>query len=350
MRNFNILFCHFIFVFIFYGTVNANLYSNIVAHYTFNNTLYDESGNGNDGIEYGATLSKDRFGNDYSAYSFDGINNYVEVPNSASLQFNMGDSIAISLWICPLTSNSNSVFLQKGGIDNNEANYVLRQNGMQVDFFYWAANNSWQGVRTGNVLAINKWNHIAVSFKFGSPETLRIHVNCVQRNYNWAWGNGKIGPHESIQSLRFGGINYWGQKYKGLIDEVLIFNRFLSELEIRQLFTANENLQLKYLDHASINDLNGNNLPEIATLAFSRKSNTIVFIKDSKTNLIINEIQFFNDNNWEPVSMSIVPDINNNNAPEISVLGTKKTTGTVWVQIKDSHTGEWLNNLSFPTQ
>jgi len=350
MYSFKILIWQFVLIFFLYGAVHANLYTNIVAHYTFNNTLYDESGNGNDGIEYGATFSKDRFGNDYSAYSFDGINNYVEVPNSPSLQFNTGDTISISIWICPLTSKGNSVFIQKGGIDNNEANYVLRQNGQQLDFFYWGENSKWQGVRTGNVLLINKWNHIAVSFKFGKPETLRIHVNCVQRDFNWTWGDGKTGPHNSTQPLRFGGINYWGQKYQGLIDEILIFNRFLTELEIRRLFTTNENIQLKYLDHKSIKDLDGNNAPEIATLAHSRKLNTIVFIKDSKMNNIINEIQFFNDNNWEPVSMSIVQDMNNNNAPEISVLGTKKTTGTVWVQIKDSQTGELLNNISFPTQ
>jgi len=50
----------------------VNLDSGLVAYYPFNRNANDESGYGNNGSVFGATLTMDRFGNDSSAYYFDG--------------------------------------------------------------------------------------------------------------------------------------------------------------------------------------------------------------------------------------------------------------------------------------
>ena len=68
-----------IFSFLFITTgISQDLPSNIpanglVAYYPFNGNANDESGNSNNGNVLGASLSGDRFGNENSAYSFDGI-------------------------------------------------------------------------------------------------------------------------------------------------------------------------------------------------------------------------------------------------------------------------------------
>jgi hypothetical protein len=54
----------------------------IVAQYDFSGDANDLSGNGNHGTVNGATLTEDRFGNPNSAYSFDGVDDYIEVSNS----------------------------------------------------------------------------------------------------------------------------------------------------------------------------------------------------------------------------------------------------------------------------
>jgi hypothetical protein len=53
----------------------------LVAYYPFNGNANDESGNGNHGSVYGATLTEDRFGVPDSAYSFDGQNNFIQIEN-----------------------------------------------------------------------------------------------------------------------------------------------------------------------------------------------------------------------------------------------------------------------------
>jgi len=59
--------------------------SGLVAYWPFNGNANDESGNKNDGIVYGASLTSDRFGNMNSAYNFDGINDYIFIKDSSIL-------------------------------------------------------------------------------------------------------------------------------------------------------------------------------------------------------------------------------------------------------------------------
>ena len=52
--------------------------SNLIAKWNFNGNANDSSGNPNNLAVYNATLTKDRFDNDNSAYYFNGINSYLE--------------------------------------------------------------------------------------------------------------------------------------------------------------------------------------------------------------------------------------------------------------------------------
>jgi hypothetical protein len=56
----------------------ANLKSGLIACYPFNSNAVDATGNGNNGIVSGASLTTDRFGKANSAYNFDG-NSYISV-------------------------------------------------------------------------------------------------------------------------------------------------------------------------------------------------------------------------------------------------------------------------------
>lgn len=58
--------------------INAQIPTNgLVAYYPFNGNANDESGNGNNGIIHGATLTTDRCGKTDSAYYFNGISNFI---------------------------------------------------------------------------------------------------------------------------------------------------------------------------------------------------------------------------------------------------------------------------------
>ncbi len=69
----------------------------LVAYYPFNGDASDASGHGNNGVVHGALAVPDRFGNPGSAFSFDGTNDYIEVPNNTGLNFT--GSVTINFWM-----------------------------------------------------------------------------------------------------------------------------------------------------------------------------------------------------------------------------------------------------------
>jgi len=75
----------------------------LVGWWPFNGNANDLSGNNNNGTVNGATLTADRYGNANKAYNFNGINNYIEVLHSNSLNLGI---ISISCSLDPTSQSS----------------------------------------------------------------------------------------------------------------------------------------------------------------------------------------------------------------------------------------------------
>ena len=67
----------------------------LVGWWPFNGNANDESGNGNNGVTYGPTLAIDRFGSVDHAYDFNGVADYIEVMDDASLDLVSELSISV---------------------------------------------------------------------------------------------------------------------------------------------------------------------------------------------------------------------------------------------------------------
>lgn len=70
----------------------------LLIYLPFNGNANDESGNDNHATNIQATLTTDRFGNSNSAYYFNGIDNYIYVPNSLTLR-TPKNSISMCAWV-----------------------------------------------------------------------------------------------------------------------------------------------------------------------------------------------------------------------------------------------------------
>jgi hypothetical protein len=91
--------------------LSFNSFASLVAHYPFNGNANDESGNGYNGIAYGATLTTDRFGNPNSAFSFNETNNFIEASGSGLPT----GARAVILWFDATTVANHPVLLGYGG-------------------------------------------------------------------------------------------------------------------------------------------------------------------------------------------------------------------------------------------
>ncbi len=222
--------------------VNASaLDDGLVAHYPYNGNANDVSGYGNNGIVHGATLTTDRFGNADSAYLFNGNSNYIEVPNSNSLNIT-SSPLTISYWInwqndaayCALFG------ISKGGYDLHEG-YELQTRGICGT----ETENGFSEMTVGNTTSYNvsvanansyrnKWVHIVGVLK---NDKATMYINGV------AVGEASVPvpPKDSSDSSLYIGTRAPGNPYvgwlNGKIDEVRIYNRALSDSEIESLYT-----------------------------------------------------------------------------------------------------------------
>ena len=99
-----------LFLFLSYFSQSQTLQDSLFAHYLLDGNALDATGNGNNGVVSGATLTSDRFGTPNSAYSFDGYNDIIRASN-----FNNGiqpatDYITATCWFKVNTAKTSALF------------------------------------------------------------------------------------------------------------------------------------------------------------------------------------------------------------------------------------------------
>jgi len=197
-----------------------------IASYYFSGNANDNSGNELNGINHGAELTTDRFGDALSAYHFDGVDDYIEIPFSEPFNFGTGD-FAISLWFKP-DSNKMGMLLQKGGKYEYAAPSYFIRNVDQVngyDFFFVAGDGigSSSYARVNGCYGINHWNHIVVQRKGNLHE---IYVNSVLLLSNYQ----AIENVNDDSNILIGtqGLSEWNSNYiryfYGAIDDIKIYD------------------------------------------------------------------------------------------------------------------------------
>jgi hypothetical protein len=165
----------------------------LVGYWPFNGNANDESGTGNNGTVNGAILDVDRFGNADSAYNFDGLSNFIEIPSSSSLQVN--SAYTISAWV--FIDYQNYHFIDQHSIiskiDDGDwyGGYELRINGLSN------INNVGHFATTGNIGGVNigigtpnvvtgQWYFVTVTY---DSSVLKIYLNNIEVGSTLISGN-----------------------------------------------------------------------------------------------------------------------------------------------------------------
>jgi hypothetical protein len=181
----------------------------VAAYYPFSGNANDLSGNNNNGVVNGALLTSDRFGNSDSAYLFDGSNDYIEVPDSDSLD--IMEKIYISAWIFPTDVSGYRIIVSKYK-DYEGMSYLLE---LRYGKPYFVPR--YDGGVLGNTdIQANNWYHIEGIY---DGTLARIYVNGVLDVETALSGQIPV----TSQPLNIGrqADNGIGQ-FAGVIDEVII--------------------------------------------------------------------------------------------------------------------------------
>ncbi|MCP5499418.1 MAG: putative Ig domain-containing protein [Leptospiraceae bacterium] len=196
----------------------------LVARYDFNGDANDVSGFGANGTVYGATLTSDRYGNSNSAYNFNHNNqNYIEAPQ---LFLPTGSS---SRTLCayirpqnlpPTAPDPQRAVLYYGTATTSGANGLIFAFDYEVAVAGYADDLSLT-YRTSQ----NTWNFFCGTF---DGSTARLYYNgreLINGTKSWNTGTGNFFIGKSLSTVYFNGD----------IDDVRIYNRVLTESEIRAL-------------------------------------------------------------------------------------------------------------------
>jgi len=233
-------------IYIYYGNPSASSESNISetfiriieglqASWHFDEgsgiTADDTSGNDNDGTVYGANWTSGKFG---EALSFDGVNDYVEVDDSDSLDIT--DEITIEAWI--YLNQLPPAIAGRDWYSILVKPYYGYAYGLMYTGPYSLSPNRFrfyhQGLSAGYTdgpvsLNISEWYHIIATYN-GSKT--KIYLN-----------GGVIGSESVTGSITtnnenvFIGINKNGEyPFNGTIDEVRIYSNALSAGEVLDLY------------------------------------------------------------------------------------------------------------------
>jgi tetratricopeptide (TPR) repeat protein len=205
----------------------------------------DEIGMNSGTLENGAAFAAGLVGD---AFSFNGINSYVKIPNAASL--NVGSQFAIDFWMKPDPNNSMTSLQGLVASDFYGVSIGSPWHAPWGIFAYLSTDGGASFVHTteGNggaaVVSPGQWHHIAASYD-GSE--LQLYAD------GQPWGKpvshtGSISPMlgrsfvaiGSEDGRTGGGNGIQGRYFNGLIDEVDIFNRALSASEIQAIFAAGQ--------------------------------------------------------------------------------------------------------------
>lgn len=183
-------------------------------------TTLDSSGGGNSATITGATwAAAGRFGR---ALSFDGVNDWATVNDTASLDVTR---VTIEAWVRPSTlSGWRTAVLKEQS--NGLAYALYAHDNAPRPSAYINTGGPDREVQGSAALALNTWSHIAVTY---DGTTMRLYVNGAQVGTRSV--NGTI--IATSGALRIGGNAVWGEYFTGLIDEVRIYNRALSQAEIQ---------------------------------------------------------------------------------------------------------------------
>jgi len=213
-----------------------NIEDGLIAYYPFNGNADDESGNENNGVVHGAILTNDRFGNNFSAYQFDGDNDYINCGNDSSINISGSNSnITMSAWFYAEDVESRQNIISKGRDYTSNYGYHLNLNNQKNRGLYRLSDGTNNIVQTTPVIKTNTWYNVVTTF---NGVESKIYINGILQNINTEIGQIGISTTNLIIGCHSQSPPAW-YTFKGVIDDVRIYNKVLSDSDILNLFHEN---------------------------------------------------------------------------------------------------------------
>jgi len=184
------------------------------------------------------TLTADRFGNANSAYSFDGISDFINVPDDNSLDFTNQLSISVWVYLNDYTfynDNDERVIIGKQrAVGGTGIIFTgLTYSATQLKSTFGVGNGTeGTGAYSDDTLSLEHWHNLVGVYNGTQVQLYKDGVLIKTESTTVTLLN-------STQPLCIGKEGDINRNFKGKIDDVRIYNRALNSTEIESLYFEN---------------------------------------------------------------------------------------------------------------
>ena len=217
------------------GMLDNDVRSGLVGEWKFDEdvaststTTYDATGNNNNGTLTNSPTRATSTCKVSNCLSFDGVNNYVGVPEATST-LDVTNALTFAAWIYPTSTTSYRPIIAKippaygSGYEfaNSSGTFrtTLRTGVGDCDF-------------TNGSLTFNTWQHVAATYN-GNATSHYINGVFVASSTACTYGAAA-----NNNDLYIGGRSSDSSRFAGSIDDVRIYNRALSADEVKRLYNS----------------------------------------------------------------------------------------------------------------
>jgi len=193
-------------------------------------TVYDETDNENDGSINGASWATGKYG---KALSFDGADDSVNI-NNQNQSLSGLEEITICAWICPNITMGNNIIVSKWVFSSNREWNLMAASD---DLFWYVSTvgggTDLSGIFVRDIISDGKWIYIAATW---NGTEMKLYKNGTELVKDGNTGPGvPSGNINSAAAPVFIGADV-NSNFKGIIDDVTIYNRALKPHEIKALY------------------------------------------------------------------------------------------------------------------
>ncbi len=211
----------------------------LVGWWPFNGNANDETGNGNNGTTNGSELTEDRFGLANSAYSFDGVDDFIECENINLPAGNSSRTFSAWFYLTPTIGYDDGYGIISYG--SNTFSYG-RLNDINIkENCIWFNSHILFYDYTPSENLSNNWHNIVVTYDNADINSVKFYFNSVELNASINNPENLTELNTLNTSMLFGRVlNLYASYFyfNGKIDDIAIYNRALTQQEIEALYNA----------------------------------------------------------------------------------------------------------------
>ena len=233
--------------------------------------ISDKSGNNfQPQLKNGASVLKSNLNT--SIVALDGEDDYVEIPHSEWNPMGAQSELSFMGWVCADKLVENAGIVTKGGLKNPFAITITSKANIKVEL---NRNNPIRAFGTAtlnskNVIESKRWYHIAITIN-NQNSSLNLYIDGVLDTTVAMSEKFLLGYTD--EPLYIGKDVLSGKNYSGMIDDISVYSRDLSQIEIQNMKGAART----YEESTAINDLSAESVGSGFNLfSISRTSNKLL--------------------------------------------------------------------------